>query len=86
MLDVRDEAIRLATQGESGLSARQPTSITSLTPKHQQMIKDSMPVDEAAYTGHVRRGSDEWVKIKEARDAEKRVGEESQDDGGFDPA
>lgn len=85
MLDVRDEAIRLATQGE-GLSARKPTSITSLSPKHQQMVKDSMPVEEAAYTGHVRRGSDEWAKIKEAREAEKRVGEESQDDGGFDPA
>lgn len=85
MLDVRDEAIRLATQGE-GLSARKPTSITSLSPKHQQMVKDSMPVEEAAYTGHVRRGSDEWARIKEARVAEKRVGEESQDDGGFDPA
>ena len=66
--------------------ARQPTGITSLSPKHQQMVKDSMPVEEAAYTGHVRRGSDEWIRIKEAREAEKRAGEESQDDGGFDPA
>ena len=56
------------------------SNVAKLTPKHRRLVEESMMVDEAAYS------DPDWKNIKDVREAEKRAGEESQDDGGFEPA
>ena len=49
--------------------------------------EDGIPDEQAEARKEEKAQVERWLnEIKEARDAEKRVGEESQDDGGFDPA
>lgn len=59
-----------------------PSNVHEL--KRERLVAGSLPIDQAAVGGVLH--DPEWIKAKEAREAEKRVGEESQDDGGFDPA
>ena len=91
-----EELIRAVTQdggsGDAGSAEAEkspdedgggaPSNVHEL--KRERMVAGSLRLERAADRGVLH--DPEWVKAKEAREAEKRVGEESQDDGGFDPA